>query len=199
MEKKNSLILLTRRIRLRELREEDWQAMHEYASDPQVVEYLPFGPNEEKDTRDYLQKEIANQIAEPRMAYCLAIIQRNEDRLIGTCRITITSPENQEGEIGYTLNRQYWGHGYMTEAAQKVITFGFKKLGLHRIFATCDYRNTRSYRVMEKVGMQKEGLLRGYKFFKGIRHDCFIYSILKPDWQKKQEESSGKAGLSNNV
>ena len=80
---------------------------------------------------------------------------------MAVARLVSLSAENKEGEIGYILNRRYWNQGYMTEAARKVVSFGFEQLGLHRIIATCDPANIGSYRVMEKIGMQREGLFKG--------------------------------------
>jgi len=75
---------------------------------------------------------------------------------------------DKQGEIGYVLNRNNWNQGLMTECARKVISFGFGQLGMHRIFGGCDPANTASYRVMEKLGMQKEGHLREHEFRKGL-------------------------------
>jgi len=73
---------------------------------------------------------------------------------------------------------------YATEAARALLTFGFGQLRLHRIFATCDPANTASARVLEKIGMQREGLLREHEWVKGRWRDSFLYAILDHEWKK---------------
>ena len=160
MQENKSPTLQTERLILRDFREEDWQAAHEWGADPKVVKYMPFGPNTEDETKTFINRVLNNQKAQPRISFNFALINKPDNRLIGSCRIKIKSVDSKEGEIGYALNRRYWNQGYMTEAARSVISFGFIQLGLHRIIATCDPANTGSYRVMEKLGMQREGYLR---------------------------------------
>ncbi|MFC0213753.1 GNAT family N-acetyltransferase [Paenibacillus chartarius] len=69
------------------------------------------------------------------------------------------------------------GLGYASEAAYALCKFGFTDLRLHRIFATCRPENAASSRVMEKIGMTQEGMLREHLFFKGKWHSSFGYSI----------------------
>jgi [ribosomal protein S5]-alanine N-acetyltransferase len=173
----------TDRLILRDFIEEDYQAIHEYASDPEVVKYMPFGPNTEQETMIFINTVLAHQKEKPCFSYDFALICKPDNSLIGSCRIKITNVEHKEGEIGYILNRSYWNRGYMTEAAQRVVSFGFKELRLHRIYATCDPDNTGSYRVMEKIGMKREGYLREYKLFKGVWRDFLLHSILENEWQ----------------
>jgi ribosomal-protein-alanine N-acetyltransferase len=81
------------------------------------------------------------------------------------------------------LARSYWGQGYMAEAVRAIIVFGFRELGLNRIQGMCDLPNIGSARVMEKVGMRFEGVLREYFFEKGSSIDVKLYSILHSEWQ----------------
>jgi ribosomal-protein-alanine N-acetyltransferase len=106
------------------------------------------------------------QNKQPRNNYTLAIVVRNENKLIGGCSIDVSNPVNREGWIGYCLNRRFWGKGYATETAGALVDFGFDKLGLHRIFATCDSANTASAHVLEKVGMKREGRIREHTWAK---------------------------------
>jgi RimJ/RimL family protein N-acetyltransferase len=163
MPENKSVILHTERLILRDFKKDDWQAAHEYGSDPETVKYMPFGPNTEQDTKNFVSQVLASQKAQPRLNYDLALISKAENKLMGSCRIQITSIEHQEAEIGYVLNRRYWNQGFITEAVRRIISFGFEQLGLHRIYATCDPANTGSYRVIGKAGMQREGCLRQKK------------------------------------
>ena len=197
MQENQSVTLQTERLILRDFREEDWCDVHEYGSDPTVVKYMPFGPNTQDETKAFINRVLGNQKAQPRISYNFALINKLDDKLIGACAVSIKTVESKEGEIGYILNRNYWNRGYMTEAARQVVGFGFAQLGLHRIIATCDPANTGSYRVMEKLGMQREGYLREYKLWKGTWHDFLLYAILDQECQKGQADSSIKSGEEN--
>jgi [ribosomal protein S5]-alanine N-acetyltransferase len=184
MSNSRDLDLVTERLLLREFKEEDFPEVQEYASDPEVVRYMPWGPNSEQDTRDFIRKAITEKNDFPRMAYDIVLINRTDNRLMGACGMYIRNTANKEGEIGWVLNRRFWNRGYVSEAARSIVAFGFKELKLHRIFATCDPANTGSYRVMEKIGMRREGYLRDHKLMKGTWRDSLIYSILVSDGTK---------------
>ncbi|UCB43519.1 MAG: GNAT family N-acetyltransferase [Dehalococcoidales bacterium] len=175
------MILETKRLILRELQESDFKAVHAYGADPEVVVYMPFGPNTKDDTKEYLKRVLNQQKEQPRIVYTLALVRREDNKLIGSCSILVRSESNKEAEMGYILNRSYWNHGYITEAAKRLLRFGFEQLGLHRIYATCDPANVASFKVMEKIGMKREGLLRQHKLQKGKWRDSFLYSILEQE------------------
>jgi RimJ/RimL family protein N-acetyltransferase len=174
----------TERLALRDLKESDWEAVHSYASDPEVVRYMDWGPNTKEDTENFIQRAIANQREQPRRNYTLAIVLKVEDTLIGGCGIHVSNPDNREGWLGYCLNRHFWRRGYATETARGLLEFGFTLLNLHRIFATCDPANIASARVLEKIGMQREGHLKQHKWAKGAWRDSFLYAILDHDWKR---------------
>src|SRR4030095_7756665 len=93
----------------------------------------------------------------PRRGYELALILKEEEKVIGGCGMQIVGQTSTTAMIGYVLNRNYWNRGIMTEAANLLLEFGFGKLNLHRIYATCDTENTGSERIMQKLGMRREG------------------------------------------
>jgi ribosomal-protein-alanine N-acetyltransferase len=166
------------RLVLRDLEESDWQAVHSYASDPEVVRYMDWGPNTEDETKNFIQRSIANQKEQPRRNYTLAIVLKLDSQLIGGCGVHLSDPDNREGWIGYCLNRHFWRQGHGTETARALLRFGFDQLNLHRIFALCDPGNIASVHVLENVGMQREGHLRERKLRKGKWHDELLYAIL---------------------
>jgi ribosomal-protein-alanine N-acetyltransferase len=184
--------ILTRRLILRDFEETDWQAVHNYAADPEVVRYMDWGPNDEKESKNFIARALAQQKEQPRNDFSLAIVLKEKNALMGGCGIYISNPANQEGYIGYVLNRSFWKHGYATETAQVLVHFGFDQLKLHRIFATCDAENVASARVMEKVGMQREAHFRENGRVKGRWRDALLYAILEQEWKKQsQTERNG--------
>jgi RimJ/RimL family protein N-acetyltransferase len=175
--------LETARLTLQELRESDAERVHAYASDHEVVRYLDWGPNSVEDTPRFLALAREARESSPRTAYHLAIALRPDDRAIGGCRIEIRDAATGAGDLGYVLDRAHWGHGYATEAGRALLGFGFGRLALHRIWARCDVRNAASARVLEKLGMRREGHLRHDVRQKGEWHDSYLYAILEPDWR----------------
>ena len=170
------------RLLLREWREDDWPAAHAYASDPEVVRYMDWGPNTEEETRAFIAGAMRSPQASPRLHYDLAVTLAESDEVVGGCRIWIESPEHRDASIGYSLARPFWGRGYATELARGLLQFGFETLGLHRIWAIVEPENAASARVLEKVGMQREGRLRDHRYAKGRWRDSLIYAALAPEW-----------------
>jgi RimJ/RimL family protein N-acetyltransferase len=177
------LPLHTPRLLLRDFVEADWQAVQEYACLPEVVRHMPWGPNSEADTRDFVGRALAAQALTPRATYELAIIWRESGKLIGGCGLSVQSATHRVGEIGYCLHPDFWARGYMTEAAGALLALGFEQLQLHRIQASCDPENTGSRRVLEKIGMQLEGRLRQNLQLRGQWRDSLVWSILEHDWR----------------
>ncbi|MCV2504066.1 MAG: GNAT family N-acetyltransferase, partial [Neisseriaceae bacterium] len=113
------------------------------------------------------------------------IVLKENNQVIGTCGYHNFQEEHSRAEIGYDLNPDYWQKGYMTEAITAIQKYGFKKLKLHRIEAFIFPDNLASRKLLEKVGLQSEGVLRDYFFEKGRFVDGEIFSILIREWKKK--------------
>jgi len=109
-----------------------------------------------------------------------AVVDSLSDDLMGTVGITIY-PQLKRADLGYWFGVRFWGQGYCTEASKSLIDFTFKTLGLHRITAYHLARNPASGRVMEKIGMTKEGVLREHTIKWDKREDLVAYGILASD------------------
>lgn len=177
--------LHTERILLREFTWGDLDAVYAYEADPRVVAYVCYGPATKAECRQVLASDIAHQTAQPRLFYHLALVLVSTERLIGWCGLKITDPMHRQGELGYALQRAYWGHGYASEAAQAMLAFGFESLNLHRIAGTCHPANQASIRVLEKVGMLYEGCLREHKWCKGHWRSSNLYAVLDHEWRSR--------------
>lgn len=170
----------TERLVLREWTMDDFAAVHAYATDPAVVRYMSWGPNTDEDTRAFLRAAVASQGATPRTDYDLAVTLREAGTVLGGAGLTLKN--SRTAELGYVLGRSAWGHGYATEAARALVDFGFRELGLHRIYALCCPPNSASAHVMEKLGMRYEGCLRDNLFARGTFMDTLCFAILAPEW-----------------
>jgi ribosomal-protein-alanine N-acetyltransferase len=165
-----------RRVVLREWTRADSDAVRAYADDPEVGRYLIRSPAE-------LLAEPALAVAEaeasPRTEYAFAIVARETGAVIGGAEVYVDSVRHHRGEIGYILRRDVWGQGLATEVATLLLRFGFDDLRLHRLWASCDPANTASIRVLERIGLQHEGVLRHhYLAHDGTWRDAAIYAAI---------------------
>lgn len=109
-------------------------------------------------------------------------IELEEEGLIGAVGLEL-EPDHRRAELGYWIGRPYWGVGYATEACRSVVSYGFREMGLRRIYGRHLAENHASGRVLEKVGMVREGLLRRHEMHRGERlADVVYYGLLTEDF-----------------
>ena len=121
-------------------------------------------------------------LATTRLGFQWAIV--HEGRASGGINLWIVRPDS--AEIGYDIAHPLWGQGLVAEAAASVVVFGFEELGLARIQAVADIRNVASWRVMEKLGMQREGVARMNRLIGDERVDDVLYAVLRDEWQARE-------------
>lgn len=180
------MILETPRLILRNYKRSDLEEVHRYSSDLLTVKYMLWGPNTLTDSLDFIKRSIQESKRKPRVAYDLAIIEKSNNLLIGGVSLI---RHDHQAEIGWILNRSYWGKGIATEAAHALIRFGFMDLNLDRIIATCDVDNTASYQLMRRCGftllsVQKE--VRKSKNSSEKNHDQILAELKKEDFDHLQ-------------
>lgn len=173
--------LETERLILRPLCLDDTDDMFEYSKREEVTKCLTWSPHPDKaytlDYLTYLQTRYKSGDF-----FDWAVVRRDTGKMIGTCGFTRFDFRHDCGEIGYVINPDHTGQGFATEAAQRVIRFGFENLALNRI--ECKYMtdNEASRRVMEKNGMRFEGVRRQGMLIKGSYRDIGICSILREEF-----------------
>ena len=174
----------TERLILRPIETGDWQAIHRFTSLPEVVRYLHDEPFTEDDSRAFAARWADQARQNSDWPEVLAVLLRADGRLIGYVPFERYNPQYRTREIGWVFHPEAHGQGYATEAARAVLGLAFETLGVHRVIATCDPRNTASYRVMEKLGMRREG--RHVKAVKihGESCDEYFYAILAEEWAR---------------
>ncbi|WP_413375831.1 GNAT family N-acetyltransferase [Alkalihalobacillus sp. 1P02AB] len=178
----NEVSLSNERLLLRKFKKGDWIDVHKYASQDVVCQYQPWGPNTEEDSQAFVTQVIEDTAKIPRERFIFAIVYHS--KMIGAGELNIRDFTNKVGEVAYIVNPNYWGKGIATEVAKLLIDFGFEKLRLHRIYATCDPRNIGSSKVLEKVGMTKEGRIREGLLIKDGWRDSLLYSVLEHEWKR---------------
>ena len=151
----------TARLRLRPFTMNDLDGLYQQIySDAEVMRYLPGGkPRPRGETEVVLREFIAHGVA---YDYTInAVIDKRSDQLMGLCGL-FTLKDDGAVEIAYALGQPFWGRGFTTEAALATLRYGFETMGLERIIALAEPENIASQRVMQKIGMQHQGLTNRY-------------------------------------
>lgn len=112
-----------------------------------------------------------------------AVVEKATGDLIGGVSFGINRP-HLRAELGWWIGVPYWNHGYCTEAARALVAYGFASFKLQKFTSRHLVDNPASGRVMEKIGMQKEGYQRAHFYKDGIAHDSVEYGLLREDWEK---------------
>jgi len=176
--------LKTKRLLLRDFREEDLIAYQQIGNRAEALRYYPQTRTEwSVHVEGLVKKFLESQVEEPRQNYTLAIIAGNS--FVGTVSVRIESPEHSQGSVGCGLAYEYWSLGYASEAMAAAITLGFKDLDLHRIYAETISENRAAMALVKRQGMRVEGILRENQYFKGRWWDTTILSLLRTEWQDR--------------
>ena len=175
-------VLETERLLLRKIELDDVDDLFEIFSDPQITDSMTWEVNQTKE--DTLNKfiKVVTKRHEEGQSVDWAIVLKENGKVIGNCAFIDWSNRHSKAEIGYVMNKAYWGKGLATEALNELIRFGFDVIGLNRIEGGCDIDNFGSEKVMLKVGMQYEGTLRKNEFIKGEFRDTKVFAMLKEDY-----------------
>lgn len=169
----------TERLRLRVPRLSDARAIFEgYAQDAEVVRYLAWRPHRSlRETEQFLEKCAAGWAAGDDFPWAVTLKPGAE--LIGMLGLR---PRGFKADVGYALARRFWGQGFAAEALRPVVGWALAQPGVFRVWALCDVDNRASARVLEKVGMTREGLLRRYTLHPNASdepRDSYCYSVVK--------------------
>lgn len=150
----------------------------QYAQDPEVTRYVSWRAHRDlEETREYLRMCLLAWDVGKAFHW---VIEGADDKQVQG--MIVARVDATKWELGYVLARKHWGRGYMTEALRGLIAWAMKENEIYRIWAVCDVDNGASARVMEKAGMQREGVLRRWSMHPNISpepRDSFCYAIVK--------------------
>ena len=184
-------VLRSPRLRLRPYRADDAQAMFGLYSDPRVMRYWSFPPwVEVAQARAYLDHAKAGMDSGDIFPW--AIADGESDRLIGALTLFSLHVEQRRAEIGYSLSPGFQGRGLAEEALRLALGFAFSSLGLRRMEADIDPRNNASCRLVERLGFQREGLLRKRWKVNGEECDTALYGLLAEEFGDAASPVTGK-------
>ncbi len=172
--------LKTDRLILRPLEEKDAADLFPVMNDPDVTAnlLLPHPYPAEKVSAWIRSCHAAYEVCE---RYDLAVVRKDTGQVIGVCSLCKVSWEHLSAELVYWIGKPHWGQGFITEAARKVLEYGFLELGLERVCVGCFACNTASRRVIEKLGFIYEGTARGEYKKLGVRYDTLHFGMLRED------------------
>ncbi|GAA4899204.1 RimJ/RimL family protein N-acetyltransferase [Stackebrandtia albiflava] len=168
-------------LRLRPMGIEDWRAVHSWGSRPEVCRYQAWGPNTEEDSRRFTTVAATAWLAEPPVRRVYVAEWHGE--VIGSGELRIRDRVHRQGEIQYLVHPDHWGVGLGTGIGRELLRVGFDALRLHRVYGTCDPRNTASAAVLRRLGMRREGLLRETMRLRDGWRDSEVYGLLAREWR----------------
>jgi RimJ/RimL family protein N-acetyltransferase len=174
-----NILIETKRLLLRDYRTDDWERVHIYGSMPDFSQFEAWGPNTVEETKRFIAIMTEQAQQNPRFRFDFAVCLKEDGLLIGGGGIRRESQTSKIANLGWAINPDFQGKGYATEAATALIKFGFEQLDLLIIYATCDTRNSASFKVMEKAGLKRVGLLEKDREQKGHLRDTLRYEVLR--------------------
>ena len=177
------------RLQLRWLRDDDVEGIYDIFRSEEVTRYWSWPaytrPGQAADLlatiRDYFQKH---------ELYQWGVARLEDDQIIGVCTLAHLSAQNRRAEVGFALNREHWGGGWMSEAVGVLLEYAFGPLNLHRLEADVDPLNEGSIRLLERAGFIKEGLMRERWIIAGKTSDSVYYGLLAREWKQRRGEAA---------
>ena len=172
----------------REISESDFDLLYGVFSNDDVMRYTVFETcKTETEFQDILDELLGHKHNGLQESQVYAVYDELHFIGLGILEVSCKNECGGCGEIGYLLMPEFWGKGYATRIAHKLLKIGFEDIGLHRICALCNEMNSASERVMIKIGMVKEGELRKKRFKLGQWHNELCYAILVHEWKNKEK------------
>jgi hypothetical protein len=158
----------------------DIHKVAELANNQEIASILGLPhPYESRIAQEWIQGH--QQRIEGGTEFPLRIVLKESNEIIGTITLRVDKANNR-GELGYWMGRDFWGRGYASDAALRLVDFGFRELGLNRIWATAITRNKSSIRVLEKAGLRHEGILIQNRLLADTYEDVAVFGLVKSDY-----------------
>jgi ribosomal-protein-alanine N-acetyltransferase len=185
------LPLATRRLTIRDYTVADAAAVMAYVQDPAYWQFQRAEPPTAAQVDALMQWVVREHATVPRLMFFFAAARKDSGEIVGEGVLKIINPAERQGELGFGVAPKFWKQGYATEIASAMLEVGFQHFKLHRIAGQCAPDNKASIRVMQKLGMAREGLLRDLHFARGRWWSTLIYSILDQEYAKIRTVKKG--------
>ena len=172
----------TSRLRLRPFAPGDLGALYAVQSHEDVHRWLYSEPRSEDEVRATIMRRIARGRDAPETGIALVVELAATGEFLGDVSLTVEPPAQRQGEIGFVFHPEHQGRGYATEASAALLALAFDTYDLHRVYGRLEARNLASARVLEKLGMRKEGHLIENEWVKGEWQSEAVYALLAREW-----------------
>lgn len=176
--------MVTERLTLRQLELHDAEAIEKLAGEKEVADTTLNMPHPYPVGSASSFIKARHEAAERGDGYSFAVTLTEGEVFLGVVGLRVNKNHNM-AELAYWIGKPYWKSGYCTEAAARVVQFAFDELRLNRVFAAAMTRNPASYRVMEKIGMKFEGIMRNHIRKGDTYEDLRYYGLLHSDYQNQ--------------
>lgn len=173
------------RLGLREVTEADVPALHAVYGDPTVTQYMPFAPRSLPEVSALVRLAMEAAEEEPRLLYVMAVVDAGRHDVIGVARLHIETEHPHSAEIGFGLHPDMWGRGVGTDLVRLLLSFGFKQLGLHRVWGARSPANLPAQLAMLTAGMVEEGRIRHHVHTPHGWRDSIVHSALEDEWTER--------------
>ena len=173
---------------LRPLRLRDARDFHQYARDPEVARYVLWEPHASLTQTRAILLGLINQSRQEQL-HIQALVLKDSGRMVGTIGLVWRDWESNAAEVGFSMARDCWGRGLMTQALTRYLLFVFACLGIHRVEARHDALNPASGAVMQKAGLCREGVLKERLFYKNSYASVVLYAAIARDWLREHSNN----------
>lgn len=181
-----SLPIETDRLTLRRYVENDYDDLLKLQSNPDVTRFLLYDVRTPEQVTEALTGRLADvPMDRDGQALTVAVVLRDTGQHLGEVTLFMNNVEHRTGEIGYVFHPESHGHGYAAEASVELLRLGFEELGLHRIIARLDARNTGSVKLLERLGLRQEAHFVQNEYLKGEWTDELVFALLYSEWDKR--------------
>ena len=176
------LPLHTRRLILRRFNDADAPAFLAYRNDPRIARYQSWENCSPVEAAEFVRRHAARPFGLPGEWLQIAVALKESNQLIGDCAVRVHAPDARQATIGGTLSRPFHRQGFAVEALSCLLECLFMRVQLHRVVADTDVENAAAWRLMEQLGLRREGHLRQSLWFKGRWADEYLYAMRREEW-----------------
>ena len=176
------LPLHTPRLVLRRFTDADAPVFLAYRNDPRIARHQSWESCSPTEAAEFVQRHATQTFGLPGEWLQIAIALKESNQLIGDCAVRVHTSDTRQATIGGTLSQPFHRQGFAVEALSCLLECLFLRLELHRVVADTDVENAAAWRLMEQLGLRREGHLKQSLWFKGRWADEYLYAIRREEW-----------------
>jgi len=186
MENVSGVFAVKERLLIRQFEWQDVEAFYRYRVNPTISQFQSWENYTLREAEEFVKEQMDQIPNQPGTWFQYAIALTESNKLIGDCAIHTLEAEPRIVELGFTLAPEHQGMGYMFEALNALFHYVFVTLNKHKVIAFTNVQNEKSIRVLERLGMRREGHLLQNYMSKGIWVDEYQYAMLQSEWLSKR-------------